>query len=105
MNWWIFLSTEQYAQFQLSRKIVAHYVVKFRYILKDFTAAEFLHLGWLQHISGLFNQEKEAEFLHGKKIIIAYVVEVQQFFMDFTSCRISASVLNAVNFWSILTIE
>ena len=100
-----FLSTEQYAQFQLPRKIVAHYVVKFLYIFKEFTAAEFLHLGWIQHSFGLFYQEKEAEFLHGKKIIFAYVVEVQQFFMDFTSCRNSASVLNPVNFWSILTIE
>ena len=53
----------------------------------------------------LFYQEKEAEFLHGKKIITAYVVEVQQLFTGFTSCRISASALNAVNFWSILTFE
>ena len=67
--------------------------------------AEFLHLGSFQYIFGLLYQEKEAEFLHGKKIIIAYVVEVQQFFTDFTSCRISASALNAVNFWSLLTIE
>ena len=37
--------SEQYSQFQLPRKIVAHYVVKFLYIFKDFTAAEFLHLG------------------------------------------------------------
>ena len=36
---------------------------------------------------------------------MAYVVEVQQFFTDFTSCRISASALDAVNFWSLLTIE
>ena len=36
---------------------------------------------------------------------MAYVVEVQQFTTDFTSCRISASALNAVNFWFLLTIE
>ena len=36
---------------------------------------------------------------------MACVDEVQQFFTDFTSCRISASALSAVNFWSLLTIE
>ena len=43
--------------------------------------------------------------MHGKKIITAYLVEVRQFFTGLTSCRISASALNVVNFWSILATE
>ena len=40
-----------------------------------------------------------------QNLCMAYVVEVQQFTTDFTSCRIFASALNAVDFWSLLTIE
>lgn len=52
-----------------------------------------------------FTKKKEAEFLHGKKIVTTYVVETRQIFTDFTACRISASSLKVVHFWSILTIQ
>ena len=37
-----FLSVEQYAQFQLPRKIVNHHVVRFLYVFKAFTACRVL---------------------------------------------------------------